>query len=960
MPGIRVDTNVDSLRAETTATSGDPALLEGYYASGDGGGGELYWDASSTAADDGGMVFQTNQKAINGATTGTPPIVIQTSAAHGFTTGAQIGIQGVLGNTAANGSWTITVVDSTHFSLNGSTGNGAYTSGGYASGPGRWRRLISGVQISVKWFGANPSSSDNAAVIQVAIDYCAKSSTIKTIFFPGGTYDVQSTLNIINDDAHFAAAGIQLHGDPAARTETTTGSTIRWMGASSSVPLIKGWSRECSLYQISFTAGTTCSRFIDATKGEGTASICTSWRFEDISFLGNSLTKFGVVIGDDTGSGFPNNCEEFHFANCAFSNFTGLTGTFTAVSGTPTFTSTAHGLVNGDIVFVSNSGGALPAGLAAATAYYVVNKATNTFQLSTAYGGTEITVASNGTGTQTFTSLAAGVHIPNNTFQSKSHSFINCGFAASQYGIYCVAGGFQMFKPGFQALTTAAIGAVNTESIVIVSGQLENCPRFLLGTGNDGAVTVHGGRWAATAVHADGKFIKWGMVGPVTLDGCTFDVFNDPTVRFEVGRSGLGYPAPAQLIMRGCGLPNINPASAGSGNLRYSIENCVYTPGSVYTSVPNVQAVVGVDQIHDFSRANLITGYVTKSVAGSSDVDLTATADNTTPISYYETIELTGALTGNIKVKLAQLKWAKNIKNSTTGAFTLTAVTTNGASTGVVVPQGAAQRLFSDGTNVYAASGPSNATIPATRTIATTAPLTGGGDLSADRTLAVSDATTSAVGAVKLATDLAGTATAPVVQQLTGVSNAVAVPSATDLKWNGSSGPTVGTRDSGLGLNFKVRTANNSIAFEDGSNVTAFFGWNSGNPFLSSFGTTFTIDGGGANTPVRLNGTGAGGYSALMHGGTFRVKADNTGLGFFGHTPAAQQADIGALTDNSGGTADNTIQALPNPADSPATADALRDDLVANLIPALRNDIADLTEQCNALRAALRAYGLMA
>lgn len=55
------------------------------------------------------------------------------------------------------------------------------------------------------------------------------------------------------------------------------------------------------------------------------------------------------------------------------------------------------------------------------------------------------------------------------------------------------------------------------------------------------------------------------------------------------------------------------------------------------------------------------------------------------------------------------------------------------------------------------------------------------------------------------------------------------------------------------------------------------------------------------------------------------------------------------LTDNSAGTADNTVQAMPSPADAPATADALRDDLVANFIPAVRNNIADLTAKVNAL-----------
>lgn len=59
---------------------------------------------------------------------------------------------------------------------------------------------------------------------------------------------------------------------------------------------------------------------------------------------------------------------------------------------------------------------------------------------------------------------------------------------------------------------------------------------------------------------------------------------------------------------------------------------------------------------------------------------------------------------------------------------------------------------------------------------------------------------------------------------------------------------------------------------------------------------------------------------------------------------------IAALTDNSGGTANTTIQAIPAPTDAPATADALRDDLETNVLPAIRNNFADLTAAINALR----------
>jgi hypothetical protein len=51
--------------------------------------------------------------------------------------------------------------------------------------------------------------------------------------------------------------------------------------------------------------------------------------------------------------------------------------------------------------------------------------------------------------------------------------------------------------------------------------------------------------------------------------------------------------------------------------------------------------------------------------------------------------------------------------------------------------------------------------------------------------------------------------------------------------------------------------------------------------------------------------------------------------------------------------ADNTVANPPNPADAPASADSLRDDLVANVLPVLRNDLADLTAKLNAVRAAL-------
>jgi hypothetical protein len=98
----------------------------------------------------------------------------------------------------------------------------------------------------------------------------------------------------------------------------------------------------------------------------------------------------------------------------------------------------------------------------------------------------------------------------------------------------------------------------------------------------------------------------------------------------------------------------------------------------------------------------------------------------------------------------------------------------------------------------------------------------------------------------------------------------------------------------------------------------------------------------------------------LQAAGTTRVQVDGTGIGVFGHATAAQAADFSALTDNSAGSADNTIQAMASPTDSPASADALRDDISANLMPAIRNNFADLAAKVNAIRTVLRAHGWMA
>lgn len=85
-----------------------------------------------------------------------------------------------------------------------------------------------------------------------------------------------------------------------------------------------------------------------------------------------------------------------------------------------------------------------------------------------------------------------------------------------------------------------------------------------------------------------------------------------------------------------------------------------------------------------------------------------------------------------------------------------------------------------------------------------------------------------------------------------------------------------------------------------------------------------------------------------------------TTVGFYSKAPVTQAAASADLTGNAAGTTDGAIQTLTDPADAPATADALRDDLVANLIPELRNNIDELRIKVNNALTALRGVGVIA
>lgn len=85
-------------------------------------------------------------------------------------------------------------------------------------------------------------------------------------------------------------------------------------------------------------------------------------------------------------------------------------------------------------------------------------------------------------------------------------------------------------------------------------------------------------------------------------------------------------------------------------------------------------------------------GYLSKSVAGGSNVTLTTTEVDNALIAF------TGALTANIQVIVPATSFQWVFYNGTSGAYSLTVKTLSG--TGIAIPQGKVVLLWCDGTNV--------------------------------------------------------------------------------------------------------------------------------------------------------------------------------------------------------------------------------------------------------------------
>jgi hypothetical protein len=128
--------------------------------------------------------FSRMQNLLVGFASFAAPVSIGTSSPHGRATGEKVIAAGIRGDTAANGDWTIVVTNSTHFTLTGSNGNGAYVAGtGTVSGGGMayydaW--AVSAAATALGRAMANFQHQDDDPTVNAGADAAWLAGAIKT------------------------------------------------------------------------------------------------------------------------------------------------------------------------------------------------------------------------------------------------------------------------------------------------------------------------------------------------------------------------------------------------------------------------------------------------------------------------------------------------------------------------------------------------------------------------------------------------------------------------------------------------------------------------------------------------------------------------------------------------------------------------------------------------------------
>jgi len=250
------------------------------------------------------------------------PIEIDVGTAHGLSTGATVFIAGVGGNTAANGSWVITSTGANTFTLDGSTGNGAWTSGGFVirligvSEDGHIRRSVDG---SATWTdeqsitggsfgGVKMYDWNNGYAVGWDGTYCKVYNTTDG----GDTWsDVSPTTLAVHMTAiAVTAANTVFIGGPSATIYKTTDSGSSWALANTNIAVLSPDFETLVFSFPSATVGFAAGSYPSPTSLRPypmwkTTDAGATWT--QLTIVGSGFSIYGMTFASTTVGWYANN-----------------------------------------------------------------------------------------------------------------------------------------------------------------------------------------------------------------------------------------------------------------------------------------------------------------------------------------------------------------------------------------------------------------------------------------------------------------------------------------------------------------------------------------------------------------------------------------------------------------------------------------------------------------------------
>ena len=390
------------------------------------------------------------------STTNASPIVVTTSSAHGYSTGDLVGISGTTDNNA-RGNWTITVINSTSFSLNNSTGSttsangtakkfGKVTNCGTISSYGNFA-----FGMDLYNYGTVPATVGNNGAGGDFYNYTTTTITLSgfdagSIFYNMSGNTATVSMGTLNNFPRVVNSGTMSIGgftwgssngylkNLAGATMTITGNiSVQNSGSAiynygtfnmgSNNLTIDNSATFYNYYGGSVTDGTTnMNGGTIENRGDITSSTLTYsssssriYMYDAAKFSFSAIGTFNAPNPVFNYSGTASSCAYINTSGFTYSNSTALASTATGVKicGTPgaaangvaskftsitaatpaVITNASHGFVNEVVVQVVTNVGSITAGY-----YKVANVTTNTYTLQNLSTGADITSSNTNTG----------------------------------------------------------------------------------------------------------------------------------------------------------------------------------------------------------------------------------------------------------------------------------------------------------------------------------------------------------------------------------------------------------------------------------------------------------------------------------------------------------------------------------------------------------------------------------